>query len=73
MLTCGVLRIGSWHKHHLRVVVEDVGAGSSDVNATEEMDKGRIENGYREADGYLEVGAAAVSFLSQFIRSAIID
>lgn len=51
------------HEDYLRVVVEDIGAGSSDAKATEKADKGKIENGFREAISYLrEVGGAGVSF-----------
>lgn len=63
------------HEDYLRVVVEDIGAGGSDVDATEKTDKGRIGNGYREAVGYLrEVGGAGVSSSSSpSVRRRLID
>ena len=37
--------------------MEDIGAGSGDVKATEKAEKGKIENRYRAAVSYLrEVG-----------------
>lgn len=62
------------HEDYLRVVVEDIGAGSGDVKTTEKTDKGRIENGYRDAVGYLrEVGGAGVSFRLQSMGLATND
>ena len=48
--------------------MEDIGAGSGDARAAEKADKGKIENGYRVAIGYLrEVGGAGVSPRLPFI------
>lgn len=61
------------HEDYLRVVVEDIGAGSGAVKAAEKTDKGKIENGYREAVSYLrEVGGVAVSPHLRLIRSTTI-
>lgn len=57
------------HEDYLRVVVEDIGARCGDVKATEKADKGKIENGYREAISYLrEVGGVGVSL--SLVRSS---
>ncbi|KAH0827300.1 hypothetical protein J3R83DRAFT_3923 [Lanmaoa asiatica] len=57
------------HEDYLRVVVEDIGAGSGDVK----VDKGKIENGYSEAVSYLrEVGGAgAESNLARYCRALL--
>ncbi|KAF8551497.1 hypothetical protein OG21DRAFT_1499077 [Imleria badia] len=61
------------HEDFLRVVVEDIGAGSGDVKATEKADRGKIENGYKAAVGYLrEVGGAgAESNLARYCRALL--
>ncbi|KAG9316168.1 hypothetical protein JVU11DRAFT_2188 [Chiua virens] len=61
------------HEDYLRVVVEDIGAGSGDLKVAEKPDKGKIENGYREAVSYLrEVGgAAAESNLARYCRALL--
>lgn len=62
------------HEDYLRVVVEDIGAGSGDVKATEKAEKGKVENGYRAAVSYLrEVGGVGVSSRLPFIPRVIID
>ena len=51
------------HEDYLRVVVEDIGAGRRDLKMAEKTERGKIDNGYKEAVSYLrEVGGAAVSF-----------
>jgi len=62
------------HEDYLRVIVEDIGAGSGDAKAAEKADKGKIENGYRVAIGYLrEVGGAGVSPHPPFIPQVTVD
>ncbi|KAF8432962.1 hypothetical protein L210DRAFT_3614219 [Boletus edulis BED1] len=61
------------HEDYLRVVVEDVGAGTGDAKAAEKADKGKIENGYKAAVSYLrEVGGAgAESDLARYCRALL--
>ena len=57
------------HEDYLRVVVEDIGAASGDVKATERTGKDKTENGYRAAVSYLrEVGGVGVSFPPAYSR-----